>query len=46
MGDGGGRVCIFFLHFECRLIGEVEGGEGEYDNVSFPPHSVCVQINW
>ena len=45
-------MCLFpRTQFVCRLIGEVEGGGvgwggGEYDNVSFPPHSVCVQINW
>ena len=37
---------MFFLHFVCRLIDEVEGGEGEYGNVSFSLQSVCVQINW
>ena len=49
-GVGGGSMimCLFpRTQFVCRLIGEVGGwGGGEYDNVSFPPHSVCVQINW
>ena len=51
--DGGGSVCIFFCssHFVYRLVGEVQCGAGMgggtgYDNVSFSPQSLCVQISW